>query len=158
MLAVGAGYSRIPGFERVDIDPDVQPDHLCDAKELSKNMGEGVAAELRAHHILEHFYVREAFSVVRDWWKVLQPGGRLEIAVPDCGYAARAYADGRIDHGQYAKIILGGDQTATQWMLHKNVFTAERLQRLLFITGFVRVKDIRVNPDELRYEAFRPEE
>jgi predicted SAM-dependent methyltransferase len=157
-IYIGSGYARIPGFQRFDIDPAVQPDVLGDAAKLTEHVGEAAVDEIRAHHILEHFFIAQAFPVLREWWKALKPCGRLEIAVPDCGYAARAYAMGNLGHNEFVKILAGGDQQATAWMVHKNFFTVERLERLLFITGFVGVKDIRAKADELKYEAYRPKE
>lgn len=157
-VVVGAGYARYEGFKRLDIDPKTDPDILGDAAKLTEHVGVKAVDELRAHHILEHFFINQAFPVLREWWSALKPGGRLELAVPDCGYAARGYATGAIDHNQFVKILAGADQLANEWMVHKNFFTAERLERLLFITGFVRVKAIPRKPDELLYEAFRPED
>lgn len=157
-IYIGSGHARIPGFQRFDIDPKTAPDILGDVARITEKVPAGTVDELKAHHILEHFFIAQAFGVMREWWAVLKPGGRLEIAVPDCGYAARAYAMQAIDHNQFVKILAGADQMANEWMVHKNFFTTERLERLLFITGFVRVKDIRVKQDEIRFEAFKPED
>lgn len=39
--------------------------------------------EVRASHILEHFPRGQVERVIREWVRVLKPGGCLKIAVPD---------------------------------------------------------------------------
>ncbi len=36
-----------------------------------------------ASNILEHFPASETVTVLREWWRVLRPGGTLELVVPD---------------------------------------------------------------------------
>jgi len=56
---------------------------------------DGSADEIRASHLFEHFSHRAALDVLKDWVRVLKPGGLLKLAVPDLDYIARGYLEGR---------------------------------------------------------------
>ena len=156
-LDLGAGYSRKPGYLRVDLDPDCKPDYLLPADNLTKVRSESVD-EVYSAHLLEHFAQDKTFIVLREWYRVLKPGGKLLLKVPDCGAAALAFVEKKISGDDYQRIILGRDPAANPFMQHKNMFWAGKLERFLFVTGYVKVfnqtkKDGRY---ELFYIAERP--
>jgi SAM-dependent methyltransferase len=98
-LNLGAGGSPIEGF-----------DNSWDVKEGKKAyplaLSDGVADEIRASHLLEHFSHRGAAKVVSEWVRVLKPGGLLRLAVPDLEVIARKYLAG--EEGQYQGWLSGG--------------------------------------------------
>ncbi len=59
------------------------------------------------HHVLEHLPRESVPGFLLECRRVLQPGGVLRIAVPDCGLAARLYAAGE-----------SGDKAAEDQLLH----------------------------------------
>ena len=62
--------------------------------------------EIRASHVLEHFPRAQAMAVLREWVRVLKPGGLLRVAVPDFGVIAEAYVAGEaLDTEGY---VMGG--------------------------------------------------
>src|SRR5579859_3645537 len=50
--------------------------------------------EVRASHVLEHYPHGQIGAVVAEWARVLKPGGKLKIAVPDFAKVAEAYLNG----------------------------------------------------------------
>ena len=74
-LNIGAGDTVIEGFTPIDRKlgseayPLAYPDNSVD--------------EIRASHVLEHFPFADVPLVLADWARVLKPGGRMRIAVPD---------------------------------------------------------------------------
>jgi SAM-dependent methyltransferase len=78
-LNLGCGYSRYPGWTGVDISPDAEPQVLSDVRSLP--FEDESADEVYASHVLEHFSYDE--PVLEEWWRVLKPGGRITVIVPD---------------------------------------------------------------------------
>jgi hypothetical protein len=155
-LDLGSGYTRKPGFLRVDADFSVDPDYLLDLRKL-KGFKNSSVEEINSSHALEHVALNETFSTLREWWRVLVPGGILTITVPDCGWAMREWSRGRLKDCCLLKTILGSDPGATEWMAHKNIFWDKRLERFLYITGFVNIDNLSVkNSGELVFRAKKP--
>jgi ubiquinone/menaquinone biosynthesis C-methylase UbiE len=89
VLNVGGGASRyLPshydGWKQVllDIDPDVSPDIVCDAKEL-KTLDAGQFDVVYCSHNLEHFYQADVPKVLDGFMHVLKSGGSVDINVPN---------------------------------------------------------------------------
>jgi predicted SAM-dependent methyltransferase len=74
-LNIGAGEVEIEGF--VPIDKRFG-DEAYPLRYESNSVD-----EIRASHILEHFGHGESQDVVGEWARVLKPGGKIRIAVPD---------------------------------------------------------------------------
>jgi predicted SAM-dependent methyltransferase len=45
-------------------------------------------------HVLEHFFREDATRLLREMLRVLKPGGRVRICVPDLAHAVRLYQQG----------------------------------------------------------------
>lgn len=96
VLNVGSGGNRnllppmFAGWEQVllDIDPNVQPDIVCDARELKKLEGSQFDA-VHCSHYLEHFYQPEVPVVLEGFKHVLKTDGLVNIIVPDVAAAMR---------------------------------------------------------------------
>lgn len=80
-LELGAGYHPTPGFITLDANPACNPDIVGPAFPLQ--LGDGTVGELRAVDVLEHISYRRTAEVLADWFRVLVPGGRLYVQVPD---------------------------------------------------------------------------
>ena len=83
-LEIGPGYDgkRLEGFETLDIQKRDNVDHVADASgklpfdDNSFNL-------VYAAHVLEHFYWRQVEDALKEWCRIIKPGGALEIWVPD---------------------------------------------------------------------------
>jgi SAM-dependent methyltransferase len=80
-LDVGSGGVRRPGYISLDNSPSTHPDVLHDI-ETPWPFGDGEFSEVRAHHVLEHVHTECKTSVMYEAWRVLKPGGILDIEVP----------------------------------------------------------------------------
>lgn len=157
-LNVGSGCVHLPGYTRVDCDPECQPDICCRIENLDDHVKPGSVEEIRAYHVLEHIAPgRPLYKALRMLWQLLRPGGVLSVAVPDCEHAMYAFARGEYDLAKAESIIMGSDNGATEHMLHRTMFSPAKLVRYLHITGFVDIDQTIVTPGEVRATAARPE-
>ncbi len=77
------GKQALAGWELLNVLPGPHVDHLGNAIDLSQ-FPDGTFAEVYASHVAEHFDYRDALlTALREWRRVLAPGGRLRLSVPD---------------------------------------------------------------------------
>lgn len=115
--------------------------------------------EIRASHVLEHFPHGQIGAVLTDWARVLKPGGRLRIAVPDFAKIAEGYLAGqKLPTEGY---VMGGQVDAADY--HKALFDADRLKLLLAGAGLVlirpwvsEIEDCAALPISLNLEGVKP--
>ncbi len=89
-LHVG-GHVRRPGWEILDVNAAPYVDHICNAKELSI-FSDNSFIELYASHVVEHFdYMAELGDTLKEWLRILAPGGRVYISVPDLDVLAALF-------------------------------------------------------------------
>jgi len=83
-LELGAGYHRTPGFDvYMDINPDIPDlDYVGDASEPLP-WDDDTFDEIRAVDVLEHISYTKTMPTLVEWARVLMPGGRLYVQVPD---------------------------------------------------------------------------
>jgi len=78
-INVGCGFRKIEGFVNLDIDRRCNPDILCDIT-AGLPYKDGSLDYIYTSHCLEHMWNVE--DVIKDFHRVLKPGGVLEITVP----------------------------------------------------------------------------
>lgn len=95
-LNIGCGRDKKNKFPapwiNTDIDGDCA-DIICDVKKLPNDWS-GRFDEVRASHILEHFFLDEFDSILSEWIRVLKTGGILRIIVPDLDLISEALISG----------------------------------------------------------------
>ena len=98
----GGGAATVPPYYagwqefRLDIDPAVNPDICCDARELSSQPAGEYDAVWCAHN-LEHYYEHDVPKVLAGIRHVLKPDGFLELRVPDLGELMRHVMERNLD-------------------------------------------------------------
>jgi predicted SAM-dependent methyltransferase len=89
-LHLGCGTHRLRGWVNVDIfgmDPDLPWD-----LRWRLPFPDGSATAVFLEHVLEHFALSEAISLLDDCRRVLRPGGKIRVGVPDFGSYLLSYA------------------------------------------------------------------
>ena len=95
-LNIGCGEKPRAGWLNIDLDP--RADLRLDIRRPLP-FPAGSCAEIYSEHVLEHLaYPGEVEEVLRDWWRVLAPGGMLSVGVPDTGYPLACYANDNDDY------------------------------------------------------------
>lgn len=89
-LHIGGTVQR-EGWEVLNANPAPYVDHVGNANDLS-NFGNNTFCEIYASHILEHFdYAGELAYALGEWYRVLTPGGKFYVSVPDMDVLAALF-------------------------------------------------------------------
>jgi len=109
-------------------------DIVGDISDLSR-FRDGEIAEIYASHCLEHFPHVKTLSVLKEWARVLAPGGILYVAVPDFRRAIDIYLASPNGLENWVINYVYGDQ-GYPTAFHYAGFDFHRLSRLLREAGF----------------------
>lgn len=137
-LHLGCGRRIIAGYVNIDIEGG---DLQMDIRKL--DFPDSSVAEIYASHVLEHFGRHEFKDVLREWYRVLKPGGCIYLSVPDIDSAIRHYNEHRDIKILYGA-FWGGQRN--EYDYHKMGFTFETLAEVLNEIGFVEPE---------RYDTFK---
>jgi ubiquinone/menaquinone biosynthesis C-methylase UbiE len=88
-INIGCGQNLLPGWNGIDVDLNT-PAHIHQHVPPIP-VGDGRADEIYAGHFLEHLDQVEGQEFMRECWRVLKPGGRLGIVVPDTDAVMRLW-------------------------------------------------------------------
>lgn len=137
-LNLGGRSTRIEGFKNVDLSEDHDVDYITDVSNLSM-FEDGSIEEIYASQILEHFPHVRTESVLKEWHRVLEKGGKITIGVPDFARTVEIY----LEHGLIDWVVnyLYGDQVYAL-AYHYAPFNFARLAKLLNGVGFLNIKRI----------------
>jgi hypothetical protein len=116
-LNIGAGSTRIEGWTPIDRDLGTEAYPLP--------YEDNSVDEIRASHILEHFSFRDAIEAVKEWARVLKPGGRIRIAVP--GFEQISQMSGHDDKWMF--YLMGGQTDENDF--HRSVWDTGMLTRVM---------------------------
>jgi predicted SAM-dependent methyltransferase len=123
-LNIGSADTEIAGFTPVD---------RCFGQEAYPlEYEDGSVEEIRASHILEHFGWADVKDVLKDWVRVLRPGGLIRLAVPDISKCVES-GDPKWKH-----FIMGGQTDENDF--HKSVWDASSLRALMDACGLEHIE------------------
>ena len=134
---------------RLDIDPNVQPDIVGSITEM-KDVPDGAADALWSSHNLEHLFAHEVQVALKEFHRVLKPGGILLITLPDIQAVAKIIVDRGTDEVLMTSsdgnvpitpldVIYGWGWHIARgrtYMSHKTGFTAQSLGKAIIGAGF----------------------
>lgn len=163
-LELGSGYCPTPGFTHLDLNPNApQVDIVGPAFPL--DLGDGCCDEIRAVDVLEHLPYRQTAAVLAEWARVLRPGGKLYVQVPDAEAIMQWYISDPLllldrlpddvpqtREGGAAWRLLGGQdddvcaKTGDDWRLnsHYALFSKDSLVLAMDAAGFV-IDELTIN-------------
>ena len=97
-----------------------------------------------AWHILEHAGLTERDTMIKDWYRVLKPGGKLAVAVPDLLKRLAMYQQGIIGENPWFQLMVSiyGPWHGFEGDYHRWGYNYEELERILREGGFGRVSPL----------------
>ena len=148
-LNLGCGDKLLPGYVNVDVAEaraGRRPDVLCDLRRLEP-FETGSVDEILSVHVIEHFWRWEAADVLREWLRVLKPGGRMILECPNLATAcAELLKDperhaGPGSEGQRTMWVLYGDPAwKDPLMCHRWGYTPQSLMSLMREAGLANLR------------------
>ena len=155
-LNLGCGDKILPGYVNVDVveaRAGMKPDVICDLHDLAP-FEDASADEILSVHVVEHFWRWEIRDVLREWVRVLKPGGRMIVECPNILSAAQSLMQSPLEGaredqaGQRTMWVFYGDP---KWkdplMIHRWGYTPESLRDLLAEAG---LRDVRQEPAQFK--------
>lgn len=134
-LNIGAGSKTHEGWTSVGLE-----DHheiQCDVRKLP--LPDDHADEAMAIHVLEHLWRWDALDALREWRRVLKPGGRLIIEQPELLRVCRNILTNP-NPQMGIKGMFGDPEGRNELMMHKWCWSETELKKELLAAGFVKVK------------------
>lgn len=166
------GSVRSPGWENFNVLPGPSVDHVGDAVDLSR-FGEASFSEIYASHVLEHFaYNGPLLQALKQWHRVLVPGGVLRLSVPDLDVLAELFLQrhrfGPNQRFHIMRMMFGGQTDAHD--VHLVGLNTEFLAGYLQAAGFESMQrvaghglfddtsslEVEGTPISLNAQAFKP--
>lgn len=163
ILNLGCGASRPKDPEWINVDdlhsvfpnPDCKERQMMDAESNYKNfdirqplwLQDGTVDAILASNILEHFDVQRALAILRDWHRVLKPGGVLRLSVPDPHRFWSIEESKTEDWGEpNFSLKTNHPMSFTEYALfftdHKQCICRETAFCMLYVVGFSKFEEV----------------
>ncbi len=175
-INLGGGPKKVEGYINMDglwwdgatdiIQDLTKPPYKAGSKLNKEQPDEPLADnsvdEILCHEVLEHIGFREINAVIDEVYRILKPGGKFNIQVPDIDKMCKMYAAGLICDCVPHKAVDGEFEAnpdcfsckgeaqinPTRWLyafigaqkhqfdIHRNIFTPHKLRDMLIGVGF----------------------
>lgn len=143
---IGDGKTpNLPGFKIVDLADNPKVDIRCDVSKLTPIKSESVD-EIYASNILEHFRHIDTVNVLKEWHRVLKPGGILWVSVPNMDYIVKTCL--KYGFSEYVRNLIWGDQIHP-YAFHYVCFTYGSLAKCVMEAGFSDIEKLYLFPFKL---------
>ena len=148
-IEVGPGMKPEPGYDHYcDITKTEYVDTICHMEALP--FEDNVASDVRAYEVLEHQSYLLVVPTLLEWYRVLMPGGKLHLKVPNARHYIQEYMQQVYPMETLNRLIMGGhtDQAVFQgydeekdvprwlWNAHHVLFDKHSLLAALRGAGF----------------------
>ncbi len=138
------GQVRSDGWEVLNANPAPYVDHVCNANDLSRFAADTFDA-IYASHVVEHLdYKDELAATLAGWHRVLVPGGKIYLSVPDMDVLAGLLLDkARLsvdERFQVMRMLFGGH--IDKYDYHVVGLNEEFLGYFLTVSGYVNIQKV----------------
>lgn len=171
---LGAGGEYDPYEVSVDLRDDPHITYKCDIRNLPSDWTDKFQL-VKSNHVLEHISHVQTLDVLKEWARIVEPGGVLRVTVPDFEFACRMVLEGRTDLAIMG--IIYGDQGHPYWLQdpygeitedgrllkhsfennsHKYGFTEKTLKKLFEEAGLEEVSSMHSDRAEIIVAGRKP--
>lgn len=147
---LGSGGRKLENFINVDIRPQFQPDVVADICNLP--FRSGCAFVIRMDAVYEHIWPHKRTGAIKEWHRVLCVSGLLFINhIPHFASIIGLWLDEECNLEMVRRQLYGA-APKDEPSLHKDLFTAIKVQRELEANGFSQVHIVKV-PYEMNVQC-----
>jgi predicted SAM-dependent methyltransferase len=164
-LNIAAGGKRYPGWIGVDAVSRSGADIIGTMDKVP--LPDSCANEIMVIHGVEHIFSWEVPAALAEWFRLMRPGAKLILEMPDMLKACKNIAEGikgdkhPDQQGMWA--IWGDDRQKDPLMMHKAGWWFKRLKPVVESAGFQQVTEhvTKFHPvgrerRDFRLEAYKP--
>ena len=139
------GVEPKAGWRIVNVQPGDHVDYLGDVRLVVRDFADDTVDEIYASHVLEHLGYDAALpETLAQFARILKPGGRCHIGVPDLGNLCKLFAHPKADlktRIHLMRIMYGG--RTDPYDVHFTGFDQEILGYFLGQAGFKRMERVK---------------
>ena len=147
------------GFVGVDIRKFPHVKYVCNAWEISQLVRHSSILEIYSRHFLEHLTFAQADMTLQAWNKIIVPGGKMQVIVPDIRYhidqflddnaSAKSEANSNWSLKEHAIAGFWGWQregNSKVWDVHKSGYDFMLIHEKLSEHGFINIERLDDKP------------
>lgn len=141
-LDLGSGDKRQEGWISVDIRNDggrIQPDVQADISGPLP-FPDNYADEIRAIHIIEHFWPWDVDKILKEWVRILKPGCKLAVECPDLDKVLALANVPEVPPAFTFWALYGDPRHQSPEMMHRWCYNRTQLGRLMIAAGLEQVQ------------------
>lgn len=132
-LNIGCGVKKFEGWEGIDITDHGQ-EHVGDI--LDMPFDDGTVDEAMAIHVIEHIPRYETLKVLKEWLRILKPGGMLAVECPDLTKVLKLFQVPEAPANFTIMGLFGDPGFKDPAQVHKWCFNRPELEQLMCYAGF----------------------
>jgi predicted SAM-dependent methyltransferase len=149
-LHLASGAHKLPGWVNIDI-VGMHPDLYWNLRR-GIPFPDGSAEAVFLEHFLEHLTYSDVLDILDECRRVLAPGGKIRVGVPDFGRYMRSYAgDGsfidEVRPGRPTPLLAVAEVALAHG--HRSVWDAATLEQILTEAGFAGARACKFGESEL---------
>lgn len=138
------GKVKSDGWEVLNANSASYVDHVCNANDLSR-FADNTFSEIYASHVVEHLdYAGELRLTLTEWNRVLVPGGKVFISVPDLDILAMLILEKKQLSGDerfhVMRMMFGGH--TDKYDYHVVGLNEEFLTHFLSVSGYINIRKV----------------